>query len=89
MIAIQLRTTACVVFATIVSICKGVKIPSIDYKLVDDLGLDSIDIADLLVKLEEELGITLPEDYNSNKKIYDDITVEQLTQLAEQCVLEQ
>lgn len=33
-----------------------------DANIVEDLGADSLDIAELLMTLEDEYGITIPED---------------------------
>ncbi len=33
-----------------------------DAKIVDDLGADSLDVVELLSQLEEEYGITIPDD---------------------------
>ena len=33
-----------------------------DAKLVDDLGADSLDVVELLSQLEDEYGITIPDD---------------------------
>lgn len=33
-----------------------------DASFVDDLGADSLDIVDMIMKLEEEFGITIPDE---------------------------
>ena len=33
-----------------------------DSKIVDDLGADSLDVVELLSQLEDEYGITIPDD---------------------------
>lgn len=33
-----------------------------DAKILDDLGADSLDVVELLSRLEDELGITIPEE---------------------------
>ena len=33
-----------------------------DAKIVDDLGADSLDVVELLSRLEDEYGITIPDD---------------------------
>ncbi len=33
-----------------------------DAKIVDDLGADSLDVVELLSQLEDEYGITIPDD---------------------------
>ena len=33
-----------------------------DAKIVDDLGADSLDLVELLSQLEDEYGITIPDD---------------------------
>ena len=37
-----------------------------DAKIVDDLGADSLDVVELLSQLEEEYGITIPDDQAEN-----------------------
>lgn len=37
-----------------------------DAKIVDDLGADSLDVVELLSQLEEEFGITIPDDEVEN-----------------------
>ena len=33
-----------------------------DAKIVDDLGADSLDVVELLSQLEDEYGVTIPDD---------------------------
>ena len=33
-----------------------------DAKIIDDLGADSLDVVELLSRLEDEYGITIPDD---------------------------
>ncbi len=33
-----------------------------DAKIIDDLGADSLDVVELLSRLEDEFGITIPDD---------------------------
>ncbi|MBQ4426964.1 MAG: acyl carrier protein [Oscillospiraceae bacterium] len=35
---------------------------TVDTSLADDIGADSLDVVDLLVTLEDELGITIPQE---------------------------
>ena len=37
-----------------------------DAKIVDDLGADSLDVVELLSQLEDEFGITIPDDEVEN-----------------------
>ena len=37
-----------------------------DAKIVDDLGADSLDVVELLSQLEDEYGITIPDDEVEN-----------------------
>ncbi len=37
-----------------------------DAKIVDDLGADSLDVVELLSRLEEEYGIIIPDDEAEN-----------------------
>lgn len=37
-----------------------------DAKIVDDLGADSLDLVELLSQLEDEYGITIPDDEVEN-----------------------
>lgn len=44
--------------------CLGVEAERVteDAKVVDDLGADSLDVADVLVAIEDNLGITIAQD---------------------------
>ena len=37
-------------------------------RLVEDLGADSLDIVDMLMTLEEEFGISIPDEETANMK---------------------
>ena len=39
---------------------------SANAKIVDDLGADSLDVVELLSQLEDEFGITIPDDEVEN-----------------------
>ncbi len=41
--------------------------------IVDDLGADSLDVVDLVMAIEEEFGIEIPEDQTENIKTVGDI----------------
>ena len=40
---------------------KKVEDVKLESKLIDDLGADSLDIVELLMRLEDEYGITIPD----------------------------
>ena len=42
-------------------------------EIVKDLGADSLDVVELLMQLEEEFGITLPDSEMENLKTVQDI----------------
>ena len=41
---------------------------------VDDLNLDSLDMVELMMKMEDEFGVEIPEDDAENLKTIGDIT---------------
>ena len=43
-------------------------------RLVEDLGADSLDVVEMIITLEDEFGITLPDDQVANMKTVADIT---------------
>ena len=45
-----------------------------ELRLVEDLGADSLDIVEMIITLEDEFGITLPDDQVANMKTVEDIT---------------
>ena len=44
-----------------------------DYKVIDDLGADSLDIVDLVMTLEEEFDTEIPDEDIENLKTVGDI----------------
>ena len=42
-------------------------------KIVEDLGADSLDMIEMLMALEEEFGITIPDDKAENLKTVGDV----------------
>ena len=40
---------------------------------VDDLKLDSLDIVELMMKMEDEFGVEIPEDEAENLKTVEDV----------------
>lgn len=44
-----------------------------DKEIVKDLGADSLDVVEMLMTMEEEFGITVPEDQVANVKTVKDI----------------
>lgn len=42
--------------------------------LIDDLNLDSLDMAEMMMKMEDEFGIEIPEDETENLKTIGDVT---------------
>ena len=53
---------------------------SANAKIVDDLGADSLDVVELLSQLEDEFGITIPDDEVENLRTVADVaaTLEKL-----------
>ncbi len=47
-----------------------------DAKIVDDLGADSLDLVELLSQLEDEYGITIPDDEVENLVTVADVAAE-------------
>ena len=52
-----------------------------DAKIVDDLGADSLDVVELLSRLEDEYGVTIPDDEVENLVTVEDVAneIEKLT----------
>ncbi len=48
--------------------------------IVDDLGADSLDVIEMLMTLEEEYGITIPDDQISKVR-----TISEIAELIEKC----
>lgn len=46
---------------------------TMEASIVDDLGADSLDVVDLIMSLEEEFGIEIPDDQVENMKAVGDI----------------
>ena len=46
---------------------------TLEANIIDDLGADSLDVVDLVMSLEEEFDIEIPEDQVENIKIVGDI----------------
>ncbi|MBQ2909080.1 MAG: acyl carrier protein [Clostridia bacterium] len=46
---------------------------TLESKIIEDLGADSLDIVELLMALEDETNITIPEDKVSSIKTVGDI----------------
>lgn len=38
--------------------------------VVEDLGADSLDVVEILMVIEEEFGVTIPDDEVSNLKVF-------------------
>jgi len=47
-----------------------------DAKIVEDLGADSLDVVELLSRLEEEFGITIPDEDVENLVTVGDVAAE-------------
>ena len=52
-----------------------------DAKILDDLGADSLDVVELLSRLEDEMGVTIPDEDVENLITVGDIAneIEKLT----------
>ncbi|HIS77559.1 MAG TPA: acyl carrier protein [Candidatus Merdivicinus excrementipullorum] len=46
---------------------------SMEASIMDDLGADSLDIVDLVMSLEDEFGVEIPDDQVENIKTVGDI----------------
>ncbi len=46
---------------------------SLETSFVDDLNLDSLDIVELMMKMEDEFGVEIPEDEAENLKTVKDV----------------
>lgn len=46
---------------------------TMEASIIDDLGADSLDVVDLIMSLEEEFGIEIPDDQVENMKAVGDI----------------
>lgn len=46
---------------------------TMEASIIDDLGADSLDVVDLIMSLEEEFGIEIPDDQVENMKTVGDI----------------
>ena len=46
---------------------------TLDTNLVDDLGADSLDVVDLVMAIEDEFSVEIPEDQVENIKTVGDI----------------
>lgn len=51
-----------------------------DANIIEDLGADSLDVIEMLMTLEEEYGVTIPDE-----KINQIKTVKQIVELIEEC----
>ena len=47
-----------------------------DAKIVDDLGADSLDVVELLSRLEDEYGVTIPDEEVENLTTVADVAAE-------------
>ena len=47
-----------------------------DAKIVEDLGADSLDVVELLSRLEDEFGVTIPDEDVENLKTVADVVNE-------------
>ncbi|MFT6631418.1 MAG: acyl carrier protein [Bacteriovoracaceae bacterium] len=45
-----------------------------DTSFVDDLNLDSLDMVEMMMKMEEEFGVEIPEDKTEDLKTINDVT---------------
>ncbi len=61
---------------TIVSEAANVEIANIkaETSFVDDLNLDSLDMVEMMMKMEEEFGIEIPEEKTEDLKTINDVT---------------
>jgi len=61
---------------TIVSEAANVEVSTIkaETSFVDDLNLDSLDMVEMMMKMEEEFGIEIPEEKTEDLKTISDVT---------------
>lgn len=45
-----------------------------DTNFIDDLNLDSLDMVEMMMKMEEEFGVEIPEDKTEDLKTISDVT---------------
>tara|TARA_B100001971_G_scaffold215182_1_gene259197 strand:+ start:141613 stop:141846 length:234 start_codon:yes stop_codon:yes gene_type:complete len=45
-----------------------------DTNFIDDLNLDSLDMVEMMMKMEEEFGVEIPEDKTEDLKTINDVT---------------
>lgn len=60
----------------IVSDATKVEVASIkpETSFIDDLNLDSLDMVEMMMKMEEEFGVEIPEDQTESLKTINDVT---------------
>ena len=60
----------------IVSEAANVEVANIkpETSFVDDLNLDSLDMVEMMMKMEEEFGVEIPEDKTEDLKTINDVT---------------
>ena len=46
---------------------------TMEASIIDDLGADSLDVVDIIMSLEEEFGVEIPDDQVENMKTVGDI----------------
>ena len=54
-------------------LCKKKEQITLDAKLVEDLGADSLDVVELIMAFEDEFGISLPDDDIAKMKTVGDV----------------
>ena len=61
---------------SIVSEAANVEIANIkpETSFVDDLNLDSLDMVEMMMKMEEEFGVEIPEEKTEELKTINDVT---------------
>lgn len=61
---------------TIVSEAANVEVANIkaETSFIDDLNLDSLDMVEMMMKMEEEFGVEIPEEKTEDLKTIKDVT---------------
>ena len=54
-------------------LCKKKEQITLNSRLVEDLGADSLDVVELIMAFEDEFGVSLPEEDVANMKTISDI----------------